>query len=122
MMKQALGFAWNLNTCVIARGRHALHFIPITQLKDDIGGNVVYLVTKPSFPELRDKTHIDSFAFVFTNKAGGVGGEECFNRAKHLHFAGSNVIKQCFLLSVNYWHLSSSMEVECMFSLCTAHS
>lgn len=72
-MKQALGFAWNLNTRVIARGRHALHFIPITQLKDDIGGNVVYLVTKPSFPELRDKTHIDSFAFVFTNKAGGWG-------------------------------------------------
>ena len=93
--------------------------LPLTQLKDDIGGNIVYLVTKTSFTELHDKMHIDSFTFVFTNKGGG---GMCFNRAKHLHFAGSNVIKQCFLLSVNYWHLSSSMEVECMFSLCTAHS
>ena len=90
---------------------------PLTQLKDDFGGNVVYLVTKPSFTELHDRTHISSFAFVFTNKGGG-----CFNRAKHLHVAGSHVIKQCFLLGVNYWHLSSSMKVECMFSLYAAHS
>ena len=78
----------------------------------------ILLPRRPS-AELHDKMHIDSFTFVFTNKGGG---GVCFNRAKHLHFAGSNVIKQCFLLSVNYWHLSSSMEVECMFSLCTAHS
>ena len=45
---------------------------PLTQLKDDFGGNVVYLVTKPSFTELHDRTHISSFAFVFTNKGGGV--------------------------------------------------
>lgn len=91
---------------------------PLTQLKDDFGGNLVYLVTKLSFTELHDKTHISSFAFVFTNK----GGRVCFNRAKYLHFAGSNVIRQCFLLGVNCWHLSSGMEVECMFSLYAAHS
>lgn len=45
--------------------------LPLAQLKDDIGGDIVYLVTKPSFAELRDKTHIDSFTFVFTNKGGG---------------------------------------------------
>ena len=45
---------------------------PLTQLKDDFGGNFVYLVTKLSFTELHDRTHISSFAFVFTNKGGGV--------------------------------------------------
>lgn len=38
---------------------------PFTQLKDGFGGRALYLVTKPSFSELHDKMHIDSFAFVF---------------------------------------------------------
>ena len=44
---------------------------PLTQLKDDFGGNAVYLVTKPSFTELHDRVHVSSFAFAFTNKGGG---------------------------------------------------
>lgn len=34
----------------------------------------------------------------------------------------SNSIKQCVLLGVDYRRLSSSVEAECVFSLCTARS
>lgn len=90
---------------------------PLTQLKDDFGGKAVYLVTKPSFSELHDKTHIGSFAFVFTNK------EKIYVLIEQSTYTlGVRMLSKRFLLNVNYWHLSSSMEVECMFSLCTTLS
>lgn len=39
-----------------------------TQLQDDFGGQAPYPVTKPSSSGLLDKTHIDWFASVFTNR------------------------------------------------------
>lgn len=80
-------------------------------LKDDLGGQALYLVTKPSPSGLLDKTHVDSFASVFTNGENALYSERR-NRG------GLRVIRQRFLREVNSGRLSGSVEEQRLLALC----
>lgn len=102
-------FAWSME------GSTLCILFPFTWRKDDFGGRAVscYQALFQSF--VIRCTLIPLLLFLLTEKKNVsieqtriiLGEFECY---------------QCFLLNVNSWRLLSSVEVECMFSLCTARS
>lgn len=88
---------------------------PFTQLKDDFGGEAgIWLPSRLSQTFMIKCTLSPLVLFLPTEK------DICFSKAKHFYFWGLSITEQCFLLNVNHRHLSSGLEVECMFPLCTA--